>query len=57
VRFSAIFSTPRLQISDDALRANHAFPVELQLDAQHAVCGRMLRPMLMTSSSAPNTVL
>src|SRR6266478_5751340 len=35
------FLDAAVQISDDALRANHAFTVELQLDAQHAVCGRM----------------
>src|SRR5216117_3115263 len=33
------FLYPAVQIPDDALRANHTFAVELQFDAQHAVCG------------------
>ena len=32
-----------MQISDDAFRADNFFAVELQLHAQHAVRGRMLR--------------
>src|SRR2546421_164388 len=38
------FLNAPVQISDDALRADDTLSIELQLDAQHAVRGRMLRP-------------
>src|SRR5258708_2541010 len=38
------FLNAPVQISDDALGADYALAVELQLDAQNAVCGRMLLP-------------
>src|SRR5207245_10005396 len=34
------FFNAAVQIPNDALRANHALAIELQLDAQHAVRGR-----------------
>jgi len=39
----AQFLHSTMQISDDALRIDHAFAVQLQLYLQHAVRGGMLR--------------
>ncbi len=38
------FLDAAMQIADDTFRASHALAVQLQLDAQHAVGGRVLRP-------------
>ena len=39
----ADFLHPAVQVADDAFRTDDFFPVELQLDAQHAVGGGVLR--------------
>jgi len=51
------FLDTAVEIADDALRADDALAVELQLDAQNAVGRRMLRPHIDDQLIRANNVL